>query len=329
MAAILLIAALALARAQDPQTAFQSYDLPIGFTVSLPGKPEPMKPDKGDNRKAFLSYGDDAVYFVSDSPVDKDEQKALTPDQQIAAYVFSSLDGQKDRHLVKYSDAILDGWPGIEFTVEDQGTGDTVFSRCFAVDGHLIEIGAIYASGGEQPAGLVSFLASVKQTGAAKYGPVSSTDFVFTHLEPDGLPVTMEFPGEAVDNPIDLGKNDDKITLHRYEYTRDMRSFNFTYVDLPGADEDIPSDTADEIRTKTLDAILQNFGAKKDTSTTEERDGNDWLTASFDIDGVGFGRADVLLLHGRVYTLVAIGPEPWQDSAEYKKFFDSFEIKND
>ena len=329
MAASLLIAALALSRWQEPQATFQTFQLPIGLTAALPAKPQEMKAEKGEDRKAFLSYGDDAVYFVSDSPVDKQAQKDLTPDQQIAAYIFGSLVDDKDKHLVKYSDALMDGWPGVEFTIEDKNLGDTIFSRCFAINGHLIEYGAIYAAGGEQPAGLAPFLASIKQSGTPKYGPVTSTNFGFTHVEPDGVPFSVEVPGDVKDESVDLSKDDLKMTLHRFEYARDMRTFDFTYLDLPdGTDGSIPADVVEELRNKALDSILQNLGATKDSSTTEERDGNDWLTARFNIQGVGYGRADVLYFKGRVYSLVAVGPEPWQDSSEFKRFFDSFEVKN-
>lgn len=329
MAATLLIAALALNRTQDPQAAFQAYQLPIGITVALPAKPEAMKPDKGDDRKAFLSYGDDAVYFVSDSPVGKDEQKQLPPDQQIASYIFGSMSESKGRHLIRYNDVLLDGWPGVEFAVEDRDLGDVVFSRCFAMNGHLIEVGAIYASGGTEPAGLTPFFASIKQSGTPKYGPVSTLQFAVTHIEPEGVPMRLDFPGDAQDKPIDLSKDDYSMTLHRFEYERDMRTFVFTYLDLPdGADDMLQPDNVDELRSKTLDSILNNFGGSKDSSTIEERDGNNWLTARFNIKGIGFGRADVLYLKGRVYTLIAIGPEPWQESPQYKQFFDSFEVKN-
>jgi hypothetical protein len=329
MGPTLLIAALALSQAQDPQTAFQSYKLPIGLVASLPAKPEPVKPEKGDDRKAFLSYGDDAVYFVSDSPVDKEEQKALSPDQQIAAYIFSAMSEDRAKHLVKYSDVLMDGWPGVEFTIEDHNHGDTVFSRCFEIDGHLVEVGAIYASGGAQPAGLNPFLSSIRQSGAPKYGPVTSSNFGFTLVEPDGGPFRVDFPGDAKDNVRELGKEGPKSTLHSFEFVRDMRTFDFSYLELPdGAEDSMPADGPEQLRNATLDSILQYFEATKDSSTIEQRDGNDWLTAHFDIKGVGYGRADVLYLKGRVYSLVAIGPECFGDSTEFKKFFDSFEVKN-
>src|SRR3569832_130906 len=110
MAATLFFATLVLAKFQDPQAAFQAYDLPVGLTVSLPAKPDSIKADKGEDRKAFVSYGDDAIYFVSDAPIPKDEQKEFSADQQIAAYIFAALREKKDRHLVKYSDILLDGW---------------------------------------------------------------------------------------------------------------------------------------------------------------------------------------------------------------------------
>ena len=328
MALTLLIAALAANHRQDPQAALQTYQLPIGLSVALPAKPELVKPEKGDNRKAFLSYGDDAVYFVSDSPVDKEEQAALAPDEQIAAYICAALSNDSNKHLMKYSDALLDGWPGVEFTIEDKALGEAVCSRCFEMDGHLVEFGAIYAAGGEPPAGLPSFLSSIHQS-KPKYGPVTSVSFGHTQLEPDGASFRLDFPGEVHDKPVQLGKGDTQALLHCFQFARDLRTFDFTYLELPdGADQSMPADGPEQLRNDTLDAILEYFKATRDSSTIEQRDGNDWLTAHFNLKGIGYGLADILYLKGRVYALVAIGPECWSDSAEFKQFFDSFEIKN-
>jgi hypothetical protein len=329
MAASTIIAAIALSAALQAQDPFQSYQLPIGLTVCLPTKPEPFQAGNGDMRKAFLSIGDDAVYFISDSPVDVAKLEELSPDQQIAGYLFAALSGNTDRRLVRYSDVLMDGWPGVEFAIEDKVQGETISSRCFAMNGHLVEFGAIYASGGELPAGLAPFFASIKQSGNPKYGPVASTKFGTTHIEPDGVPMSLDFPGDVTDEPLDLSKDDLKATLHRFEYSRDMRTFNFSYMDLPdGAEAAIPAEGAEQLRTSTLESIIESFGATLKSSSTEQRDGNDWLTGQFDIKGIGYGRVDVLYFKGRVYTLIAIGPEPWQESPEFKKFFDSFEIKN-
>lgn len=108
-----------------------------------------------------------------------------------------------------------------------------------------------------------------------------------------------------------------------------MRFFDLTYMELPtGSTDGMPSDGPDHIRTGALDAIIKGLQGDVDSSTTQQRDGNDWLTAQFHVKDFGFGRADVLYLNGRVFTLVAFGPEPWQTAPEFKRFFDSFEVKN-
>jgi hypothetical protein len=328
MAAALIIATLAICQAQEPQISFQAYPLPIGLTVSLPDKPEALKTEKGENRKAFVSEAPDGLYFVSHAPIDAGDLKTLPPDQLIAAYIFGAMGDDPDKHLTRYSDVLLDGWPGIEIAIDDTKESKTIWSRCYELNGHMVETGVVYDTG-NVPSGAKDFFASLKQTDMPKYGPVASNQFTFMHIEPDGVPIRLDFPGDVQEEKTDLGKDDYKMTVHDFNYSRDMRTFDFTYLDLPdGSAEAIPADGAEDIRQHALDALMKNLGADKDSSTTEERDGNDWLTARFHIKSAGYGRADILYLKGRVFALFAVGPEPWQDSPEYKRFFDSVEIKD-
>lgn len=327
--AALFIAAIAFGTARRQAAPLQSFSLPFGLTAALPAKPEEDKEDdKGSERKAYISYAPDAVYFVSDTPVDAKEKTAVPPDQQIAIYIFSamqSLDGSK---LASYSDVLLDGWPGVEIKVDDAKGERQIWSRVYDMDGQIIEVGAIYEKETGPSPEAAAVLNSLKQT-KPKYGPLSSPTIGFANVEPDGMAFHVDFPDSAKDEPEEVGPESQQITMHHYSYMRDMRAFDLSYIQLPSAMVDgMPPEGAEDLRQTAMDSLMNGIHAEKDSSTIEQRDGNDWLTERFHIKNFAVGRADVLYLNGRVYTLFAFGPEPWQDAPEFKRFFDSFEVKN-
>jgi hypothetical protein len=329
MAATVFLAALALFQPAVKAGALQPYPLPFGLTVSFPDKPEALKPGKGDDRKAFTCTTEDAVFFASDCPVSKDEQKALPPDQQLAAYVYGLLEDEPDRHVSRYNDSLLDGWPGIEYQIDDKRDHSSTWARCYVLDGHIVEVGAVFATDAGAPKEVGAFFGSVKQTGAPKTGPLADANFSFSRIEPDQTQFALEFPAEVKDDPIDLSKDDYKMMLHRFTYERDMRTFDFEYLDLPdSAESELTSDDVTDLRQRTLDAVLKNVEGVSDSSSVEQRDGNDWLTARFHVRNAGYGRVDVLYLKGRVYTLIAMGPESWMDANEVHRFFDSAQVKS-
>lgn len=325
----LFIAAIALGTARRQATPLQSFSLPFGVSATLPARPEEDKDeDKGSDRKAFLSASSDSLFYVTNTPVDAKEKSGLPPDQQIAVYLFAEMESLQGSKLTSYSDVLLDGWPGVEIKVEDAKDERVIWSRIFNMDGEIIEIGTIFEKDlGPSPDAAV-VLNSLKQD-KPKYGPLTSPAIGFTNVEHDGVPFHVDFPDQAKDEPEDIDADGGKITVHHYMYVRDMRLFDLTYMDLPaGYTHGMPSDGPEHIRGGALDSVVKGLRGEVDSSATEQRDGNDWLTAQFHVKDFGVGRADVLYLNGHVFTLVAFGPEPWQDAPEYKRFFDSFEVKN-
>jgi hypothetical protein len=327
--AALFIAAIALGTARRQATPLQPFSLPFGVSATLPAKPEEDKEgDKGSDRKSFLSVSSDALYYVSDTPVDAKEKAALPPDQQLAVYIYGALESLEGSKLTSYSDILLDGWPGVEIKVDDAKGEREIWSRVYDMNGHIIELGTIYEKDNGPSPDAATVLNSLKQD-KPKYGPLTSSTIGFANVEPDGMPFHVDFPDAAKDEPQSFDADGDKITVHHYNYVRDMRLFDFSYMDLPsGYTEGMPSDGPEQIRNGALSSVMKGLHGDIDSSTTQQRDGNDWLTAQFHVKGYGVGRADVLYLNGHIFTLVAIGPEPWMDAPEFKRFFDSFEVKN-
>jgi len=329
MAAILFVAALALIHPGSHSGALQPYPLPIGLTVSFPAKPEPMNLAKGDDRKAYSCETESALFYASDSPVSPEEQKALPPDQQLAAYVSGLLIDAPDRHVVRYNEVLMDGWPGVEYRIDDKKEGASTWSRCYCMNGHIIEVGTLFGTDAGAPDSATEFFDSVKQTGSRKCGPKSDCTFDFTRIQPDGVPVSIDFPADVKDDAVDLSKDEFKMVLHRFTFERDMRTFDYEYLDLPSdAEASLSADDITDLRQRALDSVIKNVEGEGDPASIQQRDGNDWLSANFHIGNAAFGRVDVMYFKGRVYTLIAIGPEPWSESDEYKRFFDSVEVKN-
>lgn len=324
----LLVAALSIGALHGHAGALKSYPLPFGFTADLPAKPEPFKEKFDASVKAFVSSSEAGLFIITDTSIKIKDAPKLSNDQALAAYVVGALESFGDGHITKYSDVLLNGWPGVEITIEDAKDGTTIWSRCFAIGDDIVEIGAVYDTAEGAPTNTADVLASLKQVGNARKGPLESSDFDFAPLNPDGLPVHLDFPGEAKAETTTDG-DESKLVIHHYTACRDMRLFDFTYGELPeGTLDDAPSDGPEKLRQMVMDALLHDLDAQADSSTTEQRDGNDWLTTRFKVKDYGFGRADVLYLNGRVYSIVAVGPEAWLDAPEFKRFFDSVEVKN-
>ncbi|MEA2552770.1 MAG: hypothetical protein QOJ65_946 [Fimbriimonadaceae bacterium] len=317
----LLLAALALGPATRPATDLTLYTLPIGFSAQLPKKPERTKPVKGI--QSFWSESEAGVYVVTDTSVrELSKSDPPAPDQQLAQYLSGSIASSEGGRITEYHEILLNGWPGIEMKLDNPKVGATMWSRCYAIEDHVVEIATIYDTEKGPTEKASDVLDSLKQTGDCRCGPQSAAGLSFTNLEPEDAKIRIQFPGEPKE--ASTGNS----SLHTYRFSRDMRVFSFTYGEVGEGAQDLSSSEAEEARDAVLDAVLTGMGVKPDSKATEQRDGNDWLTAHFHIENVAQGRIDILYLKGSLYTLIALAPEPWLDDPDFKRFFDSFEVKN-
>lgn len=208
--AALFIAAIALGSARRQATPLQPFSLPFGMSATLPAKPEEDKDeDKGSDRKAFLSQSDDALFYVTETPIGAKAKADYPPDQQIAAYLYGEMEAVQGSKVTCYSDVLLDGWPGIEVKVDDIKDDRQIWSRIYDVDGKIFEIGTIYETESGPSQDAPSVLNSLKQD-KPKYGPLTSPTIGFTNVEPDGMPFHVDFPDQAKDEPEDMNTDGPK-----------------------------------------------------------------------------------------------------------------------
>lgn len=312
---------LALLQAQALD-ALKAYPLPIRLSVSFPSKPT-LKTSP-DGMKVYVCVADKSAFVVASQKLEAGPGQG-TPDQQLAASVIGMLQSITGK-LGTYKDRLLDGWPGVEFSVKGEELSS--LGRHFMVDGNLVMIGVTYSTNLGMPSYANKVLDSLVLAEGTKAGPETNPDLPFKPLAAEGVRFAVDFPGDPKDEPKDLGKEGEGVTLHQFHYQRDLREFTFAYATVPEEAGVNDAESQKQLREFIANDVLDAMHPQSRVMKTVTRDGKEWTTCFVRFADFASGRLDVVFADSRVYALLSGGPDPWAKSPAFNRFFDSFKLTN-
>lgn len=301
------------------QTGWKPYALG-GFAFRLPSPPKEIEvpgSPKGSRYWTSLHNGKNAV-VIAVSPLEANS--ARSPDGVLAAVVAGALEST-DAVLVEQNDALLEGWPAIDYRW--RGAGLVGSGRVAVVGDKMVQIGVTGPSEAavKGPYGLsVAGFALEKD---APKGPFTTPGPTFAPQKIGDSPATVALPRAPKAETIPVGDRPGAPVVHRFAAGYGNRVYVASYVDIP--ESEIPKEgDLPNVLQKINDDVVAGLRAKPLPSTDVKLDGAYAIRTVAKIGDEAVARIESTVRGARLYTLIAIVPAAWKDHPEPKRFFASF-----
>ena len=311
-----------LALSNQTSVPLKTYKLPFGYSVKLPAAPLERKQA---DITAYTSIQGKNVFVIGYEDV-ASKPNYKSPGETLAASVMGTRDGFHG-NLTEYADTMLDGWPGIEYKIDNELF--TTWVRTFIVDGKMIQIQADYAHGAT-PAYAQVVLDSLTVPAGTKAGPLTKAGVPFAPFIVPNVPFYVDLPGQPKTFDIPVASGQKNLLLHCFGAEQDLRTFLFGYSDSMGdaAKTGKPEDFR-KIRETVIKKAIESLnpttiGALKNVSIG----GNEWTRCTFTFEDMASGRMQAVIIDGRIYLLLSTAPNPWVQTPNFEQFFNSFHPVN-
>jgi hypothetical protein len=296
------------------QTDWKTYDLE-GIKLSLPTTPKRVYPEgaPASVRNWHATEGRNGV-GVSIQPSDPNK----SPDVNLASSLGGFMSAYRGR-LTAQSDTVLNGWPGIDATLNFPGLGELRYVSYWTEKGLV----TVTAGGPEQDS--VAFgkrvVESLSLGSTFSKGPQKTAGPTWKRTVLAPSTVSIEFPKEPISRGARESK-DDGFRPHVWSATYGNREYFVVLVTGPEQKDDEAArwKSIQTINTGTLTGRRAKYLSRKPSTLLGEK--------SEKIEGESSDGATAILAETTVkgketFVLVASVPKVLRDSAEVTRFFSS------
>ncbi len=306
-----------------------------GFTVRMPGEPvkssQTITLDDGAGIMEVTTYRVQTAPDASCAVLVYDIPPAVGRNLDAFALFKSAIDadaGELKGSVVDEKSVYLGKWLGREVVIENDQTAFR--SRMFLADGRFYRLYA-YGAKPQMPSGdFETFLSSFKVT-AADGQVLTARDAAVTawqRFSPDGGRFSVDLPGTPVAGQEDVGTSAGNVTVHRFEFKRDLfrETFSVQYADYPKKILQ-KLKTTDTVLTSAAMADIENSRGTlvSQKTLTGENPGKEFYAENTE----AAMRIRMFLTAGRVYKVIVLAPKDLMFTADEERFLNSFRLSGE